>query len=129
MRIVIAAQPPTVNPLLFPAEKSGDVIRTWGKLAAQLREDSGVTFTPHDLRRTCRMLMSRLGVEHDIAELAIGHQRTGLDRRYNFDEAWELRCAAFTKISNHITALLDLAQRRGSRHHPGTDLKLHGRRR
>jgi hypothetical protein len=31
--------------------------------------------------------MSRLGVEHDTAELSIGHKRTGLDRLYNFDEA------------------------------------------
>ena len=50
--------------------------------------------------------MSRLGVEHDIAELAIGHRRTGLDGLYNFDEAWQLRCDAFAKVSDHIAAML-----------------------
>jgi hypothetical protein len=51
--------------------------------------------------------MSRLGVEHDIAELAIGHKRTGLDRLYNFDQAWQLRCEAFAKVSDHVAALID----------------------
>ena len=32
-------------------------------------EIAGVMFTPHDLRRTCRTLMSRLGVEREIAVL------------------------------------------------------------
>jgi hypothetical protein len=70
-----------------------------------------VTFTPYDLRRACRTLMSRLGVEHDIAEIAIGHKRTGLDRLYNFDEAWQLRSDAFTRVSDHIaTAIGGVAQ-------------------
>ena len=57
--------------------------------------------------------MSRLGVEHDIAELAIGHQRTGLARLYNFDQAWDLRCAAFAKVSDHVAALLGRASAEG----------------
>jgi hypothetical protein len=31
--------------------------------------------------------MSRFGVDTDIAELAIGHKRKGLERLYNFDQA------------------------------------------
>jgi len=61
---------------------------------------------PHDLRRTCRTLMSRLGVEPNIAELAIGHKRKGLERLYNFDEAWQLRCDASAKVSDNVAALL-----------------------
>ena len=69
-------------------------------------------FTPHDLRRTCRTLMSSLGVETEIAELAIGHQRVGLERLYNFDQAWQLRCEAFAKVSAHVAALLALPARK-----------------
>jgi hypothetical protein len=36
--------------------------------------------------------MSRLGVDTDIAELAIGHKRKGLERLYNLAQAWQLRC-------------------------------------
>jgi integrase len=113
MRTVIAAQPTTVNPLVFPGEKSGRVISGWSKALKAVRRTSGVSFTPHDLRRSCRTLMSRFLVEHDIAELAIGHQRTGLARLYNFDEAWELRCAAFDKVSDHIRGLLERASAEG----------------
>jgi hypothetical protein len=74
---------------------------------------SGVDFTPLDLRRTCRTLMSRLGVDTDIAELAIGHKRKGLERLHNFDQAWQLRCEAFVKVSDHIAELLGRAAEEG----------------
>jgi hypothetical protein len=48
-----------------------------------------------------------------IAELAIGHKRTGLDGLYNFDEAWQLRCEAFARVSGHIAELLRLASAEG----------------
>jgi hypothetical protein len=70
-------------------------------------------FTPHDLRRTCRTLMSRLGVEREIAELAIGHKRTGIEGLYNFDDAWKLHCEAFAKVSDHVAALLGRASAEG----------------
>jgi integrase len=106
MRAVIAAQPTTVSTLVFASEKTGRAFNGWGKSVTALQRTAGVTFTPHDLRRTCRTLMSRLGVEHDIAELGIGHKRTGLDRLYNFDQAWQLRCDAFAKVSHHVAALI-----------------------
>jgi hypothetical protein len=79
MRAVIAAQPATVSALVFASGKIGRAFNGWGKSVTALQRAAGVIFTPHD-RRACRTLMSRLGVEHDIAELAIGHKRTGLDR-------------------------------------------------
>jgi len=50
--------------------------------------------------------MSRLGVPEDIAELAIGHVRADLIARYNKDQAWESRRDAFTRVSDHIAALI-----------------------
>ena len=113
MRAVIAAQPATVSTLVFASEKTGRAFNGWGKSVTALQRAAGVTFTPHDLRRTCRTLMSRLAVEPDIAELAIGHKRTGLDRLYNFDQAWQLRCDAFAKVSDHVAALLRHASAEG----------------
>jgi hypothetical protein len=96
-------------PVATGAQQSDKVRRigVQGKSVTALQRAAGVTFTPHDLRRTCRTLMSRLSVEHDIAELGIGHKRTGLDRLYNFDQAWQLRCDAFAKVSDHVAALID----------------------
>jgi hypothetical protein len=51
--------------------------------------------------------MTAYRVDHDVAELAIGHQRQGLDRLYNFAELWELRRDAFAKVSDHVAALIE----------------------
>jgi integrase len=109
MRTVIAAQPATASPLVFPSERTGGVLGGWSKLVPAFQRAAGVKFTLHDLRRTCRTLMSKLGVDFEIAELAIGHKRTGLDGIYNFDEAWQLRCEAFAQVSDHVAQLLGRA--------------------
>ena len=46
-------------------------------------------------------------------QFAIGHQRNGLERIYNFDEAWQLRCEAFAKVSEHVARLLGCATDEG----------------
>jgi hypothetical protein len=76
MHAVIAAQPHEARStahLRLGEDRRCDQ-RVWTKLVAGLQNDAGVAFTPHDLRRTCRTLMSRLGVVTEIAALAIGHQ-------------------------------------------------------
>src|SRR5262249_29291257 len=106
MRQVIAGQPVTTSKLLFPSPTTGDRIRAWSLRVAKLQQASGVDFRLHDLRRTARTLMSRLGVAEDLAELAIGHVRADLIARYNKDTAWEGRRDAFTKVSDHVAALI-----------------------
>jgi integrase len=66
-----------VRSLVFSSEKTRGVISGWTKMVNALQLSSGVVFALHDLRRTCRTLMSHLGVDHEIAELAIGHKRQG----------------------------------------------------
>jgi integrase len=106
MRAVIAGQPRGSSALLFPSFRTGGRLKGWTKMVAAFRADSGVDFGLHDLRRTVRTLMSRLGVAEDIAELAIGHQRADLVARYNKDTAWHARAEAFEKVSAHVGALL-----------------------
>jgi integrase len=106
MRSVIAAQTRGLSPLLFPSRITGGRLKGWTKLVAALKDASGVDVELHSLRRSCRTVMSRLGVAEDIAELAIGHQRADLVARYNKDAAWQGRVEAFEKVSAHISALL-----------------------
>jgi integrase len=106
MRELIAGQPVTTSPLLFPSARTGGRITHWTKLVAKLQQASGVDFRLHDLRRTARTLMSRLGVPEDIAELAIGHVRADLVARYNKDDAWAGRCDSFTRVSDHVATLI-----------------------
>jgi integrase len=109
MRTVIAAQPRTTSALVFPSEVTGRQILGWTKLVAQLRRDSGVDVRLHDLRRTARSLMTRYRVDQDVAELAIGHQREGLRKEYDFEELWDLRVDAFAKVSDHVGRLIQQA--------------------
>jgi integrase len=110
MRQVIAGSQVTTSKLLFPSARTGRRIAGWTILVAKLQQASGVDFRLHDLRRTARTLMSRLGVAEDLAELAIGHVRDDLVRRYNKDEAWEGRRDAFTKVSDHVATLIGARQ-------------------
>jgi integrase len=122
MRTVIAAQTRGSSPLLFPSQITGGRLKGWTKLVKQLQELSGVDVKMHDLRRTVRTLMSRCDIAEDIAELAIGHQRADLVARYNKDQAWQARIAAFEKVSAHISALLaEAADDRGN------VVSMHGR--
>jgi integrase len=111
MRSVIAGAPITTGKLVFPSVITGGRIKGWTKLVAKLQRDSGVDFHLHDLRRTARTLMSRLGVAEDIAELAIGHVRADLIARYNFDTAWSGRTDAFERVSAHIEKLIGARRR------------------
>ncbi len=107
LRALLNAQPRTKSPLVFGSmKKVGAEMSGWSKMLPRLTKAAGVDFTLHDLRRTTRTLMSRLGVSEDAAELAIGHARADLIARYNRDEAWEARVDAFSKVSDHISGLL-----------------------
>jgi len=109
MRAVLAAQPRLTSTLVFPSLVTGKRMMGWTKLVLRLAQASGVEFTMHDLRRTCRTLMSRLDVAEDVAEIAIGHRRADLVGRYNRDEAWARRCAVFAKVSDHVGTLVGAA--------------------
>ena len=78
----------------------------WDKLTTKVEKESGVEFSLHDLRRTCRTAMTDTGTSADIAEIAIGHQRSDLIRRYDFSTVWPERIEAFKRVSEHILAIV-----------------------
>ena len=104
MRAVLTAQPRTTSDLVFPSSRTGVQMRGWTSLVDAAVSASGVKFRLHDLRRTVRTLMSRCGVAEDIAELAIGHVRSGLIGVYNKDTAWRARTDAFQAVSSTSSA-------------------------
>jgi integrase len=115
MMRVISAQPVTTSKLVFPSSQTDGPISGWSDLLPKLRDLSGVSFGLHDLRRTVRTTMSKLGISEDVAELCIGHARADLVARYNRDAAWSARVEAFEAVSAHISALLaETADDRGN---------------
>lgn len=51
-------------------------------------------WNPHDLRRTVRTGLSRLGCPSEVAEAVLGHSKKGIEGTYNL-HAYEKECAAW----------------------------------
>jgi integrase len=82
----------------------------WNRMTASLVASSGVQFSPHDLRRTFRTGLSRLGIETEAAELAIGHARANLVEIYNRDQGLVMLRRAFETWSDHVSAQIAASQ-------------------
>jgi integrase len=71
-------------------------------------EASGVTgWTIHDLRRTARSLMSRAGVNADIAERCLGHVIGGVRGIYDRHEYFEEKKRAFEALAAQIERIVN----------------------
>ena len=107
MRSVLNRQPRTTSTLVFPSSVTNGVMTGWGWLKTELIREAGIGhFNLHDMRRTNRLLMSRLGVVEYVAELAIGHVKEALVATYDLDSQWNARCDAFDRVSGHIGGLI-----------------------
>lgn len=83
---IIASQPRVAgNPFVFAA-RAGTHFNSWSDnktaVDAMLPEDTP-HWTFHDLRRTCRTLLSRAGVSPSISERVIGHKIAGVEGVYD----------------------------------------------
>jgi integrase len=81
--------------------------RALSRLKNRLIETGGKALKPHDLRRSFRTLLSRLGVAPHIAELCMNHQEKETMRRVydGHDYFGEMR-SAWELAGQHITALM-----------------------
>jgi integrase len=79
---ILTAQPHR-GPFVF--SHTGEYpLRTYAHMKQRLDTDSGVkNWVLHDLRRTARSLLSRAGVNSDIAELVLGHTLKGVRQTYD----------------------------------------------
>lgn len=99
--------------LFFASPRSGGPLLGWTQQVARFNKTSGVDFKLHDLRRTFRTGLSRLGISKEIAELAIGHAREELEQIYNRDNAeGELR-KAFEAWADHVAKIVKAAEAAG----------------
>jgi integrase len=112
------------SPYVFPSAKGVDrpasgygkakiilddlMLAEFRKMAPD-RDPIEVTLEPfviHDLRRTCRSGLSQLQVPPDIAELAIGHQLTGVRKIYDRYVYLAERREALEKWGAHVMTLV-----------------------
>lgn len=62
-------------------------------------------WTPHDLRRTMRTGLARLGISHEVAELCLGHALGGVAGVYNLYQYGEEQRDALQKWGAHLRTL------------------------
>lgn len=87
----------------------GSGLRGFSKLKRSLDEKSGVSgWRFHDLRRTARTTLTRLGVPKDHAEAALNHVsgRSTLERVYDRHDYAEEIIAAVSRWQAHVIALV-----------------------
>ena len=64
-------------------------------------------FNPHDLRRTCRSLLSELGTPPHIAEKCLNHKVRGVEGVYDRHAYFDERMDAFTKLAVIIMPMVN----------------------
>lgn len=62
-------------------------------------------FTPHDLRRSARTGLARLGVRDEVAEAALGHARAGIKGVYDLHRYEKEVGEALQKWADHLDSL------------------------
>jgi integrase len=100
---IIAAQPRMAgSPRVF----TGSPLRGTGK--ARLDRVSGVSnWRIHDLRRTSRSLLARLGVQHEVAEAVLGHALPGIVAVYNKYTYDSEKGDALRRLAGHIERVVN----------------------
>jgi integrase len=95
-----------LSTLVFPGTGGGSM-GSPGERKAKLDRDSGTSgWTLHDLRRTARSLMSRAGVQSDVAELCLGHVLPGIRATYDRHSYLDEKREAFEKLAATIRTIV-----------------------
>lgn len=96
---------------VFPGVNGGAlekmaVARALARIAERTRDTGGKRLRPHDLRRTFRTLLSRIGVAPHVAELCLGHvERETMRRVYDGHDYWRECAEAWDRAGTHVSAL------------------------
>jgi integrase len=98
------------TPLVFPGLR-GKPMTGWGSRLRPVREATAAAglahWSPHDLRRTMRTGLSKLGVDRTVSELMLNHEiSSDLQRRYDLHEYWKERLEAADRWATHVEALV-----------------------
>jgi integrase len=116
-KAAIKLLPKRKGTFVFSSDAGATSYSGFSKGKTKLDRESGVTdWTPHDLRRTARTLMSRAGVNSDHAELCLGHVITGVRGTYDRYAYHAEKAAAFDKLADMVAEIVGEAAKPPHRH-------------
>jgi integrase len=97
---------------VLPANGGGEhhidpkqLTRSVAKCLKRFKERSIGAFTLHDLRRTCRTGLAKLGIAPHIAERVLNHAQERIPGTYDVHQYLDEKRAALEKWSAHLQAL------------------------
>ena len=105
------------SPYVFPGANAGDkkpagalekmaVARALSRIAERTKDEGGKKLRPHDLRRTFRTMLSRIGVAPHVAELCLGHiEKETMRRVYDGHDYSDEMADAWDRAGTHVAAL------------------------
>jgi integrase len=104
----LLAQIPRIKGVKFIFTTGSTAIGGFSKFKEDFDEECGATgWTTHDLRRTARSLMSRAGVDADIAERCLGHVIQGVRGIYDRHAYHAEKKRAFEMLAAQIDRILN----------------------
>lgn len=83
------------------------ITRSVARCLARFKKFGVEAFTPHDLRRTCRTGMARLGIATEIAERVLNHAREKIEGTYDVHDYLKEKRAALDKWASHLEEMQD----------------------
>ena len=83
------------------------ITRSVARCLKRFKKHGVGAFTPHDLRRTGRTGLARLGVKIDIAERVLNHARERIEATYDVHEYVDEKREALDKWGKYLAGLLD----------------------
>jgi integrase len=83
------------------------ITRSVARCLKRFKKHGVADFTPHDLRRTGRTGLARLGVKVDIAERVLNHARERMEATYDVHDYIEEKREALEEWSEHLLGLRD----------------------
>jgi integrase len=107
---IIEAQPRIAeNPHVF-AGRGKTAFNSFSQRKSELDEKLPPmpAWTLHDLRRTCRKLMTRARIRPDVAELALGHSIKGIQAVYDDPQEYQpLIDAGLQSVANEVERIIN----------------------
>ena len=97
------------NDFVFAASRSGLTVLALSRAAARKAEALGMAkpgWTPHDLRRSCRTGLGRIGVAPHVAEIVIGHAQRGITAVYDRHSYAKETAQALDNWGNYLMELV-----------------------